>query len=165
MNPELKNRLLDLQTLCDSFDSEAGDAAKDSLRQLVREDLCWFVVYLSMADDVIASNEVDFVNAYFDTSYTQKDFLEWSRDGALFDLETVNSVPASVIRFVQTDNRFFGENAIVTDYTSTLIGLFKDLGMELICCDKELEMQELTKYNDYIGMLEAYAATALRQNS
>ena len=56
---------------------------------------------------------------------------------------------------------FYNDRGMVTNCSATLIELYKKLGMEFICCDKLLDMNEYKQYNEYISMLEDFAQSNL----
>ncbi len=163
MNQDLKKSINDVLQACDNVnemifpDDESGHRLADE----VKADLFWFVAFLTLSDDIMTSDELAALNEYFGTEYTTDDIAAFSEREGILDEQAVNSVPLSINYLIRIDNMFYNDRGMVTNCSATLIELYKKLGMEFICCDKSLDMNEYKQYNEYISMLEDFAQSNL----
>lgn len=167
MNQEIKNPISDVLLACDNVNEMIfpEDASGHKLADEVKADLLRFAAFLTISDGVMASDELVAINEYFDTAYTSDDVADYSEKEGMTGDQPVSSVPLSLNYLIRIDNMFCRDQGTVTNYTDTLIGLYKKLGMELICCDKSLDMSEYEQYNEFISMLEDFAESNLESRS
>ena len=166
MNQEVKGSVAEILNVCADFNEKIfpEDNTGRMLSDEVIADFCRYFVFLTLADGVLTGEEVGFINNCFDTDYTIDDMQEFAQEERTDDASSMMSVPLSLNYFIRIDNLFYTEQEIVTNYTESLIELYKKAGMEFICCDGDLSMEEMNIYNQFIAMLEDYAKLNLEKN-
>ena len=157
MDIEIKNTLQRFLNLCDDMNERIFADGNGSLKNEVKVDLLYFLLYLSYSDKNVSDKEIECINYYFDEEYKESDqlFSAESKDREL-------SVPVSLTYFIKIDNDNYTEQEMVSTLTAEMIGLYKKLGMEIICSDRALVMTEFKDYEDYISMMETYASAYLK---
>lgn len=163
MSQEIKGTIADILNVCEEFNERIfpQDETGKMLSQEVIADLSRFFVFLTLADGVLTSDELAYVNDIFDTSYTTDDLQRFAEEEQAEDEASVMTVPLSLTYFIRIDNLIYSEQGIITNHTGSLIELYRKAGMEFSCCDGDLAIEELNLYNQYIAMLEEYARSGL----
>lgn len=167
MDQEIKSAVNDIMQACKSLNSMIfpQDETGTKLANEVIADLCRYIVHLTLADGVMTGDELQAINYYFDTNYTAGDIQEYSEAEETTADGSAVSIPLSFNYFIRIDNMFFEEQEMVTGYSKGLTELYKKLGMDIICCDSNLDMTEYKVYNDYIQMLEDFAQANLNSEA
>lgn len=163
MDQELKNKIDSFMGLCENIGNSFFSNNDEPFQKVVYNDIVWYLIYLTFSDNIIDEKELTFINYYCNTNYTENDCRKWLADKNMFNREI--DLPNSLIKLVEADNIYYNETSTVTDYSKTLIEIYKKLGMGIICCDSDLDIEEYKDYNDYISMMEAYVSAALKSEN
>ncbi len=147
LNDYLSNFIFIIKTL--NIFKSYSDSLSDldaSLETIIFDDLFKWFSYLGLGDEVITSNELDFINELLDTNYSENDILN------LADSD-LNGIPFSFkcIEELETISHDFDMNISIA---GDLFDCYKLLGKFFITVDNNLDENVLNKYLEYINYLE-----------
>ena len=136
-----------------------GDTGiKIDLAAQVREDMLDFLLYLSVSDGFISTEESEFLEVYFDCFLEPEQMsdriVEKGLDRRIFGLK----VPASFQGFVAAEKAIHDkQGSWGRDVTGVIIALYRMVGMRFVKCDGNPTDTEMQDYLGYIKTLRDYS--------
>ena len=160
----LKNHLSNLTFLIKTLDifrpycDSLNGLENINLESIILDDLFKWFGYLGLRDGKVTDNEIEFINALLDTSYTREDII------GLSDAD-MEDVPQSFECLIQLDNFAQGYDMTNVNSVNSLFKCYKLFGKFFITVDNELDDEVLKDYQTYIKKLENSLGDKLTDNS
>ena len=115
------------------------DLKGESLKDIVYMDLLRFIMYLSYADGSIATEEVDYINNFFDTDFTIEQISEMIINQNIYSEEYENNIPRSFKIFVSIDSNNAKKNNLDLHVANIYISCLRNIGLALIKADGKFD--------------------------
>lgn len=164
MNYQLKTVLSKVMNLCEPFDDELDLGM--STKEIIRVDLVKYILYLSAADNVLSSQEVEVLRDYLEWDMTVSQWCEFIKQNNLAGDDFVNNIPISLQIFVRVDNQAYQRDSSISDICDLYESMFDTIGKLVISADGEIQDNEKTRFQRVIGMIEKYVnENALRRKN
>ena len=118
-----------------------------SIKSIFLNNICSFLSYLSIADNIISDKEIEFINEYLSTNYNKNQISEIVGN---IDKNYKNKLPISFIIAHELDTELQDGN----NYLEIINNFYQTFGALFISCDSKIDPKEKSILLDYCNNLE-----------
>ncbi len=118
-----------------------------SIKSIFLSNICTFLSFLSMADNIITDKEVEFINEYLDLKYTKKQINDIY---ITINKNFGNKLPVSFIIAHELDKELKDGN----NYLEFTNNFYQTFGSLFISCDNKIDPKEKNVFIKYCDTLE-----------
>lgn len=157
MNEDIKDTIRRMDTIAESIE-EQGLISRGSLslKEMMHFDMLQFLAFLTVFDEDIKTNELDFINTLLNFHMTEKRLYDFQQERTM-NKDFVNTPPRSLTYFIQADKSPKNNAAASSIKRSVLyVNAWKMLGTAYIACDNECSTVESANLSNYSLMLDQY---------
>ena len=152
----IKENLIECFELADKIEKQGiiKESLKTSFRDNLKYEFLKFLIYLTIEEKRIDSQEIAFINNNLGYNMTESQLRTISNIEELSDISYIKKIPYSIKIFVLCDAGHKLKDS--TKIANKLINTFRDLGQEFIACNNDEDDSQIKLLTDYIGMLEKF---------
>lgn len=142
------NFLLKTLNIFTPYCTSTKDMGNLTLESIIVDDLFKYFSYLSLGDNKITDNEVEFINSLLNTNFSKEDIL------TLTDDKLAETRPPSFECLKEVDEYCKNFDMNQLNSCGELFNCFKVFGKFFVTVDNELDSDVLNRYSDYINFIE-----------
>ncbi len=157
---DLKELLSIIYSACDMAEKIGGEieGLDTSLRELFKLEALRFLMYLSASDGKVVAAERNFMNELFDQDLSVQSYVKLIESSETYSMDFENTVPLSMKYLALFDAKFdlLGD-AIGNKFINLIpvvLDFYKRAGASFICCDGDVDQQEIDDMMAYIAKKE-----------
>lgn len=157
LNEEQINELkMEIDRLCDINELFGKRVlGYEGFGEQTRRELANFMMYLSLVDGQISSEESELISKICGGSFSPGELSTYIRDNNIFSEDFVCAVPKSVKVAVEIDNELLGENEDIV-LSKELSDMYKCVGTALVISDENVNHKEEFDLEFYTKTIEGY---------
>lgn len=151
------------EAIGNAVEFRSGDSGvKVDLAAQVREDMLDFLLYLSVSDGFISTEESEFLELYFDCYLDPEQMRDRIMEKGLDKRAYGIKIPTSFQGFVAAEKAIHDkQGAWGRDVTGVIIALYRMVGMRFLKCDGNPTDTEMQDYLGYIKNLRDFSMIRL----
>lgn len=128
----------------------------ESVKELLRIDLRNFLIYLTIADHIVAKDEIRYINKSLGYSFDDMTMKKFATESNIIRDDFLNEPPASMHYFLEYGkNDFVIHEAKYYDIKRLYILTFQALGEDFLSNCKHVDVTEVNQLTRYRFMLES----------
>lgn len=132
------------------------DITQESVKELLRIDLRNFLIFLTIADHVIARDEIRYINKSLGYNFDDMTMKKFAMESNIIQDDFLNTPPASMHYFLQYGkNDFIVHESKYYDIKKLYILTFQALGEDFLSSCKHMDVTEVNQLTRYRFMLES----------
>lgn len=149
------NSAIDIAEQIDRHIMKTGKQV-ESVKEMLRMDLRNFLIFLTIADHVIAKDEVKYINRSLGYSFDQTTLKNFAASSSMVRDDFLNSPPPSMRPFLDySRNDYIVHEAKYYDLKKLYIMVFQALGEDFLSSCKHMDVKEVNQLTRYRFMLES----------
>lgn len=162
MDSETQHIYSTITAIANKIDKELvrQDIPHENVKELLRMDLRNFLVYLTVADHVVAKDEIRYINKSLGYNFDDMTMKKFATESNVMRDDFLNHPPASMRYFLEYGkNDFIVHEAKYYDIKKLYILMFQALGEDFLSNCKHVDVTEVNQLTRYRFMLESKANT------
>lgn len=165
MNGDFKRIIDAIYVECDLL-NDLYDLSGFTMKEVLKNDLLKFVLYIASSDEVISQEEADFISEYLDLKLTIPQLYNIINSKNYQKDSVLENVPVSLKIFVDADNKANDSDSSLMNICEKYIKAFKLIGELFIETNNNSNTREKIALGKYISMLcQYYDDNTKRTNS
>lgn len=159
MNWQLKNAVEQIYKLCDDMEKILSNGKSQiAFREILKNDIVCFLIYLSTSGGKVTLDEVNFINVYFGQNLLIRDVFQMIDKWNILRDDFIDNPPSSFKLFAIADNFLRDNNISVTgEHIKLYLQFFTNLGEEFLEYDSKTAEHKAQKLTQYVRMMMEYA--------
>lgn len=130
--------------------------AKESVKELLRMDIRNFLVFLTVADHVVAKDEIRYINKSLGYNFDSMTMRKFATESVIMREDFLNQPPASMHYFLDYGkDDFIVHESKYYDIKKLYILLFQAIGEDFLANCKHMDVTEVNQLTRYRFMLES----------
>ncbi len=158
MDTETKNVYVTTMSIAEKIDKHMmrENGSEISVKELLRMDLRDFLVFLTIADRVVAKDEIRYINKSLDYTFDSETMKSFAANSKMMRDDFLNQPPASLRYFLQYGkNEYIVHEAKYYDIKKLYLLTFQIVGEDFLSSCKHIDTQEVNQLTRYRFMLES----------
>lgn len=132
------------------------DITHESVKELLRIDLRDFLIFLTIADHVVAKDEIRYINKSLGYNFDDMTMKKFAMESNIVQEDFLNTPPASMRYFLEYGkDDFVVHEAKYYDIKKLYILTFQALGEDFLSSCKHMDVTEVNQLTRYRFMLES----------
>lgn len=160
MDNETQNIYATTMSIADKIDKALmhDDPSHESVKELLRMDLRDFLIFLTIADHVIAKDEIRYINKSLGYDFDDTTMKRFALNSRIIREDFLNHPPASMEYFFQYGKEeFIVQESKYYNITKLYIMTFQVLGEDFLSQCRHMDVTEVNQLTRYRFMLESNA--------
>ena len=165
MDSETQNIFSTIMSIADKIDKALSQqqGTHESVRELLRMDLRNFLVYLTVADHIVAKDEIRYINKSLGYNFDDMTMKKFATESIVMRDDFLNNPPKSMHYFLEYGkDDFVIHEAKYYDIKKLYILMFQALGEDFLSKCRHVDVTEVNQLTRYRFMLESKAKTYTR---
>lgn len=165
MDNETQNIYITTMSIADKIDKVLMQekSSHESVKELLRIDLRDFLIFLTIADHVIAKDEIRYINKSLGYNFDDTTMKRFALNSNIIREDFLNHPPASMEYFFQYGKEeFIVHEAKYYDITKLYILTFQTLGEDFLSKCRHMDVTEVNQLTRYLFMLESNAKAYIK---
>ena len=134
--------------------------AHESVRELLRMDLRNFLIFLTVADHIVAKDEIRYINKSLGYNFDDMTMKKFATESNIMQDDFLNNPPASMRYFLEYGkDDFIVHEAKYYDIKKLYILTFQALGEDFLSSCRHVDVTEVNQLTRYRFMLESKIKT------
>ena len=128
----------------------------DSIKEMLRMDLRNFLIFLTIADHVIAKDEIKYINKSLGYNFDAATMKDYAMKSAMVRDDFLNSPPSSMKYFLEySKDEFILHESKYYDLKKLYLLVFQAIGEDFLSSCKHMDVAEVNQLTRYRFMLES----------
>lgn len=162
MDSETQHIYSTIMSIADKIDKTLmqQQGAHESVRELLRMDLRNFLIYLTVADHIVAKDEIRYINKSLGYNFDDVTMKKFATESNIMQDDFLNNPPASMRYFLEYGkDDYIVHEAKYYDIKKLYILMFQALGEDFLSSCRHMDVTEVNQLTRYRFMLESKAKT------
>lgn len=158
MDAETQSVYTTIMALADRIDKNSMKHTKrfESVRELLRMDLRDFLIFLTVADHVVAKDELKYINKSLGYNFDNDTLKSYIAQSNIMNDDFLNNPPASLQYFLEaTQDEYVLYEQKYYDLKKLYVLTFQMLGEDFLASCKHVDVKEVNQLTRYRFMLES----------
>lgn len=132
------------------------DMSHESVKELLRMDMRNFLIFLTVADHVVAKDEIKYINKSLGYNFDSMTMKKFATESNIMQEDFLNNPPASMQYFLDYGkDEYVVHEAKYYDIKKLYILAFQALGEDFLASCKHMDVTEVNQLTRYRFMLES----------
>lgn len=123
------------------------------LRDLFRNEMLSYLMYLSSSDGKIVPVERDFMNELFDINMSIQDYVNYINENDIYSEDFEEKLPYSLYNIISYDALMLSYSQVANfefkPFAPLMLNFMSDVGKVFISCDGDVDPQEIEDFKNY----------------
>lgn len=158
MDSEAKQLYTTLMSIADKIDRAlySTNPQHESIKELLRMDLRNFLIFLTIADHIVAKDEIRYINKSLGYSFDEATLKKFATESIIMKDDFLNHPPSSLHYFLDyAKDDFIVKESKYYDIKKLYLLTFQMLGEDFLSCCKHMDIAEVNQLTRYRFMLES----------
>ncbi|MDE5862916.1 MAG: AAA family ATPase, partial [Lachnospiraceae bacterium] len=158
MDSETRNIYTTLMSIADKIDRKLmqENTTPENVKELLRMDLRNFLIFLTIADHVVAKDEIRYINKSLGYDFDDTTMKQFAINSNITREDFLNQPPASMHYFLKYGrDEFTVHEAKYYDIQKLYILTFQTIGEDFLSSCKHMDIKEVNQLTRYRFMLES----------
>lgn len=158
MDAETKNVFNTTMSIAEKIDKYMmkNENSEVSVRELLRMDLRDFLIFLTIADRIVAKDEIRYINKALDYSFDSETMKSFAMSSKMIRDDFLNQPPVSLRYFLEYGkDEFIVHESKYYDIKKLYLLTFQIVGEDFLASCKHMDTQEVNQLTRYRFMLES----------
>lgn len=158
MNSEAQSIYTTIMSIAEKIDRALmrKNLTHESVKELLRMDLRNFLIFLTVADHIIAKDEIRYINKSFGYNFDDMTMKKFATESNIMHENFLNHPPASMHYFLEySKDDFVVHEAKYYDIKKLYILTFQTIGEDFLSSCRHIDVTEVNQLTRYRFMLES----------